>query len=224
MFADSMATKIAEAEENDKQELVDRLTDHCEAILAIYRAFGQDCRSLSEFLIGIEELFSDESSPVTLSTIHRSKGDEADRVWILAANMMPYVRDGIVDWQLKQEENLAYVALTRAKKAMFFVPAEERDRGIDQLMQLPYAGFAVSPVPAKIQAVPDVAPYPVGSAFSWLGNPGYEITAVELHDGRWRYKAKYTRSNHHWACDWYDHHLIGNVKVLESCQDNNILV
>jgi DNA helicase II / ATP-dependent DNA helicase PcrA len=216
-FIDAMATKIAEAEQNDKQEQVDRLTDHRDAILAIYRAFGNACRSLSEFLIGIEELFSDESSPVTLSTIHRAKGDEADRVWILAANMMPYSRDGMVDWQLKQEENLAYVALTRAKKAMFFVPSEERDRSIEQLMQLPYAGFTVSPVPAKVEAMPDVAPYPVGSMFAWFGNPGYEITAVELHEGRWRYKAKYTRPNYHWACDWYDHHLLENVNVLEDC-------
>jgi superfamily I DNA/RNA helicase len=216
-FADSMAAKIAEAEAEDKQEQVDRLTDHRDAILAIYRAFGQDCRSLSEFLIGIEELFSDESSPVTLSTIHRAKGDEADRVWILAANMMPYAREGMVDWQLKQEENLAYVALTRAKKAMFFVPTEERNRSIDQLMQLPYAGFAVSPVPANAEVMPDIAPYPVGSMFAWFGNPGYEITAVELHEGRWRYKAKYVGAEYHWACDWYDHHLLENVKVLEDC-------
>jgi superfamily I DNA/RNA helicase len=216
-FADAMATKITEAEQDDKQEQVDRLTDHRDAILAIYRAFGKDCRSLSEFLIGIEELFSDESSPVTLSTIHRAKGDEADRVWILAANMMPYARDGMLDWQLKQEENLAYVALTRAKKAMFFVPTGERALTIEELMELPYAGFDVSPVSAKVEVLPDVAPYLVGSMFSWFGNPGYEITAVELHEGRWRYKAKYVGAEYHWRTDWHDHHLLENVKVLEDC-------
>lgn len=58
---------------------------------------------------------------LTLSTIHKSKGREWERVFLLDADRLmpsPYARKG---WQRKQEENLAYVAITRAKHTLVYL-------------------------------------------------------------------------------------------------------
>jgi superfamily I DNA/RNA helicase len=57
-----------------------------------------------------------------LSTIHRAKGLEADRVWFYEPGLCPsHAGD-------PQELNLLYVALTRAKKSLFFVDDTVRRR------------------------------------------------------------------------------------------------
>jgi superfamily I DNA/RNA helicase len=75
----------------------------------------------------IEDLFSDERPGVWLSTVHRAKGLEADRVWILRPDLLPfpYARQ---PWQVVQEQNLRYVALTRAKKSLFFIVEEPKEK------------------------------------------------------------------------------------------------
>lgn len=72
----------------------------------------------------IDTLFADERSSVTLSTVHRAKGLEADRVWILRPDLLPFPK--ATGWQLEQEMNLKYVALTRAKSFLGFVA--DRDK------------------------------------------------------------------------------------------------
>ncbi len=67
----------------------------------------------------IEELFADGRASVTLSTVHRAKGLETDRVWILKPDLLPFPK--ATGWQVEQEWNLKYVALTRAKKFLGFV-------------------------------------------------------------------------------------------------------
>lgn len=66
-------------------------------------------------------VFSDESdSPeVWLSTVHRAKGLEADRVYILDYD---HIRlRARTEWQQEQEANLEYIALTRARFALYFI-------------------------------------------------------------------------------------------------------
>jgi len=50
---------------------------------------------------------------VLLSTIHRAKGMEADRVFLLEPLLLPHPR-ATRTWEKEQEENLRYIALTRA--------------------------------------------------------------------------------------------------------------
>jgi superfamily I DNA/RNA helicase len=50
-----------------------------------------------------------------LSTVHKAKGLEADNVYILATNRMPHPKGG------SEENNICYVAITRAKKNLFYV-------------------------------------------------------------------------------------------------------
>lgn len=69
----------------------------------------------------LNEMFSDEEQDgITLSTQHRSKGLEFDRVFLLQweLNPSPWAKK---EWQQVQESNLMYVAITRAKTALYFI-------------------------------------------------------------------------------------------------------
>ncbi len=73
----------------------------------------------------IEKIFGDTKNGgrelLTLSTIHKAKGKEWDRVYLLGRNAyMPskYAKQG---WELGQEDNLCYVAVTRAKRELIEV-------------------------------------------------------------------------------------------------------
>lgn len=56
-----------------------------------------------------------EHGDIMLSTVHKAKGLEADNVYILATERMPH------PYGNKEENNICYVAITRAKKNLFFV-------------------------------------------------------------------------------------------------------
>lgn len=71
----------------------------------------------------VDRLFTDTdsgrpASTLTLSTVHKAKGREWDRVFLLGRNRYmpsPFARQ---DWQVQQEVNLMYVAVTRAKACL----------------------------------------------------------------------------------------------------------
>ena len=71
-----------------------------------------------ELAARIEQIFSDDAAPITLSTIHRAKGLEADRTFILEADRLGWARK---PEDQEAETNLHYVALTRAKSEMYFI-------------------------------------------------------------------------------------------------------
>jgi len=69
-----------------------------------------------ELAARIEALFGEPESgtrKIVCSSVHRSKGLEADRVWVLKNS-----------WRRKggEEDNLRYVAITRAKRELVWVP------------------------------------------------------------------------------------------------------
>jgi len=71
----------------------------------------------------LEDIFTDKRPVVPhilLSTIHKSKGLEADRVFILRPDLMPHPMAKGID-ELKQEDNLHYVAITRAKHMLTYL-------------------------------------------------------------------------------------------------------
>lgn len=68
----------------------------------------------------IDDLFDERNATVLLSTVHKSKGTEANRIFLLQPELMPFWAAQFgPDWQMAQEMNIKYVALTRAKKAMY---------------------------------------------------------------------------------------------------------
>jgi superfamily I DNA/RNA helicase len=72
----------------------------------------------------------DPKGMVTLSTGHRSKGLEFERVFILAPNEYPHSKAKTPE-QLEQEDNNWYVSLTRAMSELHILaPEEEKKQGI----------------------------------------------------------------------------------------------
>lgn len=111
--------KINQYQGLDRQEeLVEMINDKLNAIATIYQSNPQ-CRNIDDLKLEIDKLFSDNDAPITLSTIHRAKGLEANRVFIWCPNHLPLTWKDQQDWQYQQEHNLLYVALTRSKSELF---------------------------------------------------------------------------------------------------------
>ena len=86
----------------------------------IIRLISSDTKTVVEAITKLNGLFSDDNSDgIQLSTIHRSKGLEADRVIIIHEELMPSKYAKTMD-EKEQERNLIYVAYTRAKKLLGF--------------------------------------------------------------------------------------------------------
>lgn len=107
--------------EDQQQSLQDRV-DCLEICYAMFRP-----TSVEQFQYKIKELFSDDQSPITLCTIHRAKGLENPRVFIIRPDKLPLVRKGQTADQVTQELNLKYVAVTRAQEELYFVMPDPKD-------------------------------------------------------------------------------------------------
>ncbi len=81
-------------------------------------------KTKSDLIQHIREIFQEDSKGVCLSTIHKAKGLEADNVYILCHSTMPS-KLAVRDWEKLQEQNLMYVAYTRAKNLLGFVSEKE---------------------------------------------------------------------------------------------------
>lgn len=68
----------------------------------------------------INDIFSDENIGTTLCTIHKSKGLEADRVFILSVDLIPS-KYAQTQQELYAEYCLKYVGITRAKKELVYL-------------------------------------------------------------------------------------------------------
>lgn len=80
----------------------------------------------------IENVFAESADGVCLSTIHKAKGLEANNVYILCKTLMPS-RLATQDWEKEQEQNLMYVAYTRAKYKLGFVSETEISPSADMI-------------------------------------------------------------------------------------------
>lgn len=105
-WCDTECSRLA-AKRRDTQAVEDKAN----CILAI----SEGAASVQDVLSRIEGLFSDvaDESRIVLSSTHKAKGLERDRVWMLSATYRK--RPGI------EEDNLAYVAITRARKVLMLV-------------------------------------------------------------------------------------------------------
>jgi hypothetical protein len=102
-----------EAEENP---LVISFTDKINTL----ETLSNGCLTGDDLIGKLKIIFSDDADGICLSTIHKSKGLEADRVFIIHSELMPS-KHAKKDWEKLQEKNLMYVAYTRAKSVLGFV-------------------------------------------------------------------------------------------------------
>lgn len=105
--------KLMKAEKNNQAE---SLNDKVETIVAL----SNGCDYVWQITQKIEEVFSDKNEGVIFSTVHRAKGDEAERVFILNPQLMPskWAKD---EESQQQERNVLFVALSRSKHTLVFV-------------------------------------------------------------------------------------------------------
>ena len=67
---------------------------------------------------------------IKISTIHRAKGLEDDRVFILEYNKLPVPREQT--WEAEQERNLHYVAVTRSRKELYLCMEKREEDEVDK--------------------------------------------------------------------------------------------
>ena len=78
--------------------------------------FAHKASTVGGIIEEIKRVFdSNDEGEIMLSTVHKAKGLEADNVYLLATERMPHPMGG------KEENNICYVAITRAKKNLFYV-------------------------------------------------------------------------------------------------------
>jgi superfamily I DNA/RNA helicase len=113
-WAQKEITRLA-AKGRDTQEAEDRLA----CVIALSDGAG----SVGDVIERIEALFEDKSDDgcVVLSTTHKAKGLEWNRVWMLRST---YLQRPDVE-----EANLTYVAVTRARKELILVSKKSKKYG-----------------------------------------------------------------------------------------------
>ncbi len=99
----------------DKDNQADNLEDQLECLWV----FTESVVSIMDIKARIEKMFDDKVNPdsVIFSTIHKSKGLEAETVFCLPYKARPAKKDK----QKREEANLLYVQITRAKNQLFWV-------------------------------------------------------------------------------------------------------
>ena len=83
----------------------------------------QEMLTLREAMNQLFEDTPDGTRPrnLTLSTVHKAKGREWDRVYLLGRNKFMPSKWARQEWQYQQELNLMYVAVTRANRSMTLI-------------------------------------------------------------------------------------------------------
>lgn len=120
------AVEIATLNKKRRETQAQSVEDKVETI----HVLAEGCETKEDLYRKIDTLFADvepgQPAPnLTLSTIHKSKGREWNRVYWYGPNRYqpsPYARQL---WQIQQETNLQYVAATRAKHELVSITVEK---------------------------------------------------------------------------------------------------
>jgi len=96
------------------------MEEKCEVIRLILRK----CSTGMELVSKIKDIFREDKKSVKLMTIHKSKGLEAERVFLIykyeGEKLLPF-RAATKPWELVQETNLEFVGVTRSKSELHFL-------------------------------------------------------------------------------------------------------
>jgi len=123
--------------------------------IQIIQALSEDIEDPLVVMEKIDKIFSDKNQQgVCLSNIHKSKGLESNRVFILHRELMPS-RRATLPWEIEQENNLIYVAYTRAKKTLGFISdydafASTRQRNVKKFNESKHVGSINSKLPLEL--------------------------------------------------------------------------
>ena len=117
---------MAKGNESKQAEVEDR----CDTMHVIASACIESGKTeVSDIVEWINNLFADGTTGVTVcATYHRSKGREWPRVVLWEHDERCPSRAARQPWQREQEDNLAYVAFTRAQRELVFVNQPNQSR------------------------------------------------------------------------------------------------
>lgn len=107
--------------EADREAAIELLDDKIDCIHTFINNLDENHRTIPELMKLMDKIF-DATTGITLCTIHKSKGLEFKTVYMLNSDLLPskYAKQ---EWQLQQEENLEYVAITRAEERLVYINA-----------------------------------------------------------------------------------------------------
>lgn len=114
---------------NDSDADITKIEDKYNIVMTFIHCSGAD--TIQALIKAINDLFNNDRGGVKLATIHRSKGLEAERVMFLDSYLIPS-KHAKLPWQRKQEKNLAYVAITRAKSSLVYIKSPRNSFMVSQ--------------------------------------------------------------------------------------------
>lgn len=120
--------EVAKLTAKGRETQAEAVNDRVDSLLVLC----EGCPTVDCVIKKIENMFQDSDGEVkptlTLSTVHKSKGREWDRVFILGYSEYMPSKWARQLWQMEQEKNLIYVAVTRAQRELVMLPAIEEKR------------------------------------------------------------------------------------------------
>lgn len=156
-----IVTKIIKTVKNTKQQTVGKLLEHCNNFLQKYgelkeserkkfdredidlivilinyfnkeHQLGGDCK-INYFISYVQNMINVDNPDgcVRIMSIHKSKGLEAENVFVLNEGR-PFIELGRSKDMVQQERNLSYVALTRAKENLYLVRCKSDETDEDE--------------------------------------------------------------------------------------------
>lgn len=120
---DYKAREVQKAISKGSEAKAEEVTDRCETVLEVCRACLEAGKTtVADVKAFINDLFADgANNAIVLATYHRSKGREWQRVYLWKHNEYCPSKAARQPWQREQEENLAYVAITRSQHTLAYV-------------------------------------------------------------------------------------------------------
>lgn len=114
--------EVKKALAKDDEQQVENIKDTVAALRVLNERIR--AKDMDTLCAEILKLFTDDKERnglITLCTAHKSKGLEADRVFILSPDKLPLTLSNAPAEIQAQESNLEYVTITRAKKVLVYL-------------------------------------------------------------------------------------------------------
>lgn len=111
------------AQEKDNLAIAEAAADRVESLIAA--ADANNARTLGELKASLKRLFSADGA-ITLSTVHKAKGLEWKNIFLLDEHRIPSPW-AFSEEELRQEDHILYVALTRPKLSLTYINLEDME-------------------------------------------------------------------------------------------------
>lgn len=118
--------EVEKALAKNQESAAQAIEDKVNCVLVFVTQLPEGQRTIQKLTDIITDLFTNnsDSDVLTMCTIHKAKGLEWHRVFLLDPQLMPS-KFAKRPWELVQEGNMWYVAITRAKDTLVYLRSEE---------------------------------------------------------------------------------------------------